>query len=54
MLLVYETMKYGIARGIGRSQCSWILEDNVAMNRILENYGATVSNVYRIFEMPAQ
>ncbi len=53
VLLVYETMKYGIGRGINRSQCSWILEDNVGMNRILENYGATVSNVYRIYEMPA-
>lgn len=54
VLLVYETMKYGLAHGIARSQCSWILEDNVSMNRILENYGATVSNVYRIFEMPAR
>ena len=41
-LLIYETMRYGIRHGFPRGQCSWILEDNVAMNRILEDYGATV------------
>jgi hypothetical protein len=53
-LLIYETMRYGIGHGFPRSQCSWILEDNVAMNRILENYGATVNAAYRIYEMPAR
>ncbi len=53
-LLIYETMRYGIGHGFPRSQCSWILEDNVAMNRILENYGSTVNTVYRIYEMPAR
>jgi GNAT superfamily N-acetyltransferase len=52
VMLVYESIRYGAAKGYTRSQCSWILEDNTGMNRILENYGAAVTNRYRILEMP--
>ncbi len=50
VMLVYETIKYGATRGTMRGECSWILEDNVAMNKILERYGATIKNVYRLLE----
>jgi len=53
VLLVYETMQYGMSHGFMSGECSWILEDNVSMNRILEKYGAHVSAVYRLYEMPA-
>ena len=50
VMLVSETIKFGTSVGIARSSCSWILEDNVAMNRTLEKYGSKVVNVYRILE----
>ncbi len=49
-LLIYETVKYGVPHGYCRSECSWILEDNAAMNHALEKYGSTLKNVYRVFE----
>ncbi|MEZ4387442.1 MAG: GNAT family N-acetyltransferase [Candidatus Krumholzibacteriia bacterium] len=49
-LLVYESIRYGLTRGYDHSEASWILEDNVAMNRALEKQGAKVKNIYRIFE----
>jgi GNAT superfamily N-acetyltransferase len=52
IMLIYETMKYGLAHGYNRSECSWILEDNEVMNRVLERGGATLKNVYRILEKP--
>lgn len=50
VMLVYETIKYGVGAGYFSTECSWVLEDNTAMNRILEKYGATLKNMYRIFE----
>jgi GNAT superfamily N-acetyltransferase len=50
VMLVYETIRYGATKGITRGECSWILEDNDGMNVILEKYGATVKNVYRVLE----
>ena len=50
VMLVYETIRYGASIGIEHGECSWILEDNEAMNKILERYGATIKCVYRILE----
>lgn len=50
VMMVVEGMRYALPRGYTHSECSWILEDNVAMNRFLEKHGATIKNVYRIFE----
>ena len=36
--------------GYGRSEMSWILEDNILMNRSLELMGATRYKTYRIYE----
>lgn len=37
-------------KGIKRAEASWILENNVAMNRALEHIGGKVYRKYRIFE----
>ena len=50
VLLINETIRYGASRGYHRGECSWILEDNTAMNRSLEKFGATLKNVYRLYE----
>ena len=50
VLLIEETIRYGVSRGYCRAECSWVLEDNTAMNRSLEKYGARLKNVYRLFE----
>jgi GNAT superfamily N-acetyltransferase len=52
VMLVHETIRYGVSKGFDHSQCSWILESNTAMNRVLEKYGATVTDVYRLLERP--
>ncbi|MBD3222209.1 GNAT family N-acetyltransferase [bacterium] len=54
VMLIHRTMEYGLAHGYNRSECSWILEDNETMNRILERNGATLKNVYRILEKPVR
>jgi GNAT superfamily N-acetyltransferase len=51
VLLIHETVRHGATIGIHRGECSWILEDNTVMNRSLEKYGATLKNVYRLYEL---
>ena len=50
MAMVYRTMQAGFSKGITSGECSWILEDNIPMNRILEGYGADCYKTYRIYE----
>lgn len=50
MAMVYKTMQAGFARGMTAGECSWILADNVPMNRILEGYGASRYKTYRVYE----
>ncbi|CAN5632989.1 GNAT family N-acetyltransferase [soil metagenome] len=40
------------AVGIWRSECSWILEDNWEMRRMLERVGGVADKTYRIYEKP--
>ena len=47
----YETFKEGLKKGYREAECSWILEDNVLMNRVLEDIGARVYKKYRIYKM---
>ncbi len=47
----YHTFKEGIKKGYRAAECSWILEDNVMMNRILEDIGAKLYKKYRIYKM---
>jgi GNAT superfamily N-acetyltransferase len=48
--LVYKMMQGAFAKGVTAGECSWILADNEAMNRILESYGADRYKTYRVFE----
>jgi GNAT superfamily N-acetyltransferase len=50
MAMVYRTMQASFPKGITKGECSWILADNVPMNRILEGYGADRYKTYRIYE----
>ncbi len=51
VIMVYKTMQAGFAKGLTRGECSWILEDNRAMNMILQGYGAKLYKTYRIFDL---
>ncbi|MGK5086468.1 N-acetyltransferase [Bdellovibrionota bacterium FG-2] len=42
--------KIGPKLGYPIGECSWILEDNTAMNRALADMGAQKTKVYRVFE----
>lgn len=48
---VFEALRGGMRRcGIDRVELSWILEDNDALRRVLENLGARVYKTYRMYE----
>jgi hypothetical protein len=50
-LLYVETFKNGIKRGYHRAECSWILEENVLMQRGIEAMGGKRYKTYRIYEV---
>ena len=52
--MVYQTMVAGFARGIQEGECSWVLDDNKPMNRVLEGYGADRYKTYRVYELPLE
>jgi GNAT superfamily N-acetyltransferase len=45
-----QTYNVGIKRGYKWAEMSWVLEDNVLMNRMLELLGAKLYKKYRIYE----
>jgi GNAT superfamily N-acetyltransferase len=47
-----ETFERGLKRGYDWAETSWILEDNVLMNRAMEMMGGKVYKRYRIYEKP--
>lgn len=51
-LLLLEIFRAGREKGYQWAELSWILEDNVMMNRIMENFGASVYKRYRIYDYP--
>jgi hypothetical protein len=50
-LLYVETFRRGIRKGYQRSECSWILEENVLMQHGIEAMGGKRYKNYRIYEM---
>ena len=50
-LLYVETFRNGIKKGYHRSECSWILEENVLMQHGIEAMGGKRYKTYRIYEM---
>jgi hypothetical protein len=51
-LLYVETFRRGIHKGYHEAECSWILEDNVLMQRGMEAIGGKRYKTYRIYEGP--
>ena len=47
----YYTFKEGLKKGYIAAECSWVLEDNVLMNKALEDIGAKMYKIYRIYMM---
>jgi hypothetical protein len=46
-----QTYNVGVKRGYTWAEMSWVLEDNVKMNRVLDLLGAKLYKKYRIYEM---
>jgi GNAT superfamily N-acetyltransferase len=51
-LFYLETIQRGTKRGYDWAETSWILEDNVPMNRAMNIVGGKIYKRYRIYEMP--
>lgn len=49
-LLFYETGRRGVDRGYWHGEASWVLEDNVMMNRGAELMNGVRTKTYRIYE----
>jgi hypothetical protein len=52
IVFYYKSFEEAIRQKIKWAEMSWILEDNIPMNRALERMGATVYKTYRLYEMP--
>jgi len=50
-LFYIRTIRDGIKSGYKWAEMSWVLEDNIMMNRALETLGAKLYKKYRIYEM---
>lgn len=50
-LMELELIKNALARGITKSEFSWILEDNVSIRTPLERMGASVYRTYRMYDV---
>ena len=48
--MYYETLLNGLKEGYEWAELSWILEDNVMMNRVAETLGAKIYKKYRVYE----
>lgn len=49
-LFIYELYKRGVANGYNASEFSWILEENLNLRNLLENWGAEHYRTHRIYE----
>jgi GNAT superfamily N-acetyltransferase len=49
-VLIDELYKHAMSKGYQRCECSWVLEDNRAMNRAIEVAGAKLYKTYRIYQ----
>lgn len=50
LLLISETARYGRELGYTGGECSWVLEDNDAMNRGIETAGGELYKTYRMYQ----
>jgi GNAT superfamily N-acetyltransferase len=52
LVLIREVWRRGIVKGYRRCECSWILEDNEAMNAGIRAAGGYLAKTYRIYQKP--
>ncbi len=52
LVLIREVYRRGTAKGYRRSECSWILEDNEAMNNGIKAAGGYLAKTYRLYQKP--
>ncbi len=52
LMMILRSYKAAVRGGITAGECSWILEDNLVMNNILEKFGARIYRTYRIYDLP--
>jgi hypothetical protein len=50
VVMYYNTILNGLKLGYKWGELSWILEDNVMMNRAAETLGAKLYKKYRVYE----
>lgn len=49
-VMYYHTMLEGLKQGYEWAEISWVLEDNVMMNRAAESLGGVIYKKYRVYE----
>ena len=49
-VLYHQTFRNATAHGMGRGECSWVLEDNAPMRNALEKMGARIYKTYRMYD----
>jgi len=47
---LHELYERAMAKGYKRRECSWTLEDNRAINHVIEAYGAKRYKTYRPYQ----
>jgi GNAT superfamily N-acetyltransferase len=52
LVLIREVWRRGTVKGYRRCECSWILEDNEAMNAGIRAAGGYLAKTYRIYQKP--
>ena len=50
LVLMHEIYERGMAKGYKRCECSWVLEDNRAINHAVEAGGAKVCKTYQVYQ----
>ena len=50
LVMIDEFYKRGVARGYNEAECSWILEDNDAINKGIKATGAELYKTYRLYQ----
>ena len=50
MAVIARVRNFHVGRGTTRGEASWILEDNMPMRRMIENFGGKPYKTYRIYE----
>ena len=47
----YESYKRALDKGMWHFELSWVLENNILMNRTLKNLGFVISKKYRLYDL---